>query len=321
MKKPLISIVVPVYNVEEYLPECVDSLLSQDYEPIEIILVDDGSPDRCGSICDEYANTYQNIVALHKANSGLSDARNYGMKYAKGDYICFVDSDDYVSEKYISHLYEAIESTDSDLAISWFKCVFDHENKKNNDIIQGIIKVSSKECLEKLLYQDGVETSAWGKLYKKELLNGLEYPKGKLYEDIPVTVEAIIRAESVSIIQNVDYFYRQRRDSIQYQSFNIRKLDCIAHIDNMRKRIEGIHPDLTRAIDCREYSALCNILFQIPSKSEVEIRKKLWNRLKMIRKSVLSNKKAKQKNRIAAFVSYFGFNIMSFVYHSTQARG
>ena len=321
MKKPLISIIVPVYNVEEYLAECVDSLLSQDYESIEIILVDDGSLDRCGRICDEYANTYTNIVTLHKANGGLSDARNFGMRYAKGDLICFVDSDDYVSENYISHLYEAIESTDSDLAISWFKCVFDYEGNKNNEPIKGLKKVSSKECLEKLLYQDGVETSAWGKLYKKKLLSGLEYPKGKLYEDIPVTVETIIRAESVSIIRNVDYYYRQRRNSIQYQSFNIRKLDCITHINDMRKRIESVYPDLESAIDCREFSALCNIIFQIPPKRETEIRVNIWNRLKIIRKSVLSNKKAKKKNRIAAFISHFGFKILSFVYHATQARG
>ncbi len=321
MDYPLVSIVIPIYNVEKYLRECVDSILSQDYNNTEIILVDDGSPDNCGRICDDYANSFSNVISLHKENGGLSDARNYGMKYAKGKYICFVDSDDYVSPQYISHLFDALRKTGADVSVSWFSNVYDYTPICERTNIRGLEKLSGKQCLERLLYQNGIEFSAWGKLYKRELLNGLEYPKGKLYEDILVTTEVMIRAENVAVINNEDYFYRQRKDSIQYQAFNHRKLDCVKHMDMLRNRIKQVYPDLDSAAACRQFCAINNILFQIPHHTDSDIQENLWNRVKELRGKVLFNNKAKKRIRIAAALSYLGKGLFSYVYHKTQTRG
>lgn len=321
MSEPLISVIVPVYNVEEYLQRCVESLLAQDYSNIQIVLVDDGSPDKCGDICDEYSKTYPNIMSLHKRNGGASDARNYGLKYAKGRYICFVDSDDYVTKHYISHLYTALVKTKADLSMSWFCCVYNSNGKKTSDRIQDLKIYTAKECIERLLYQDGVDTSPCGKLYKKELLGGLEFPKGKLYEDIPFTSEAILRSEYIAVISNVDYFYFQRNDSTQYQPFNRRKLDCIIHIRNMCRRVVALYPDLALAADCREFSALNNIFYQISEQKDDEIKNKIWNCIVKKRKNVLFNVKARKKARIAAALSFLGKKVISFVYHKTQYRG
>ena len=125
LEQPLISIIVPVYKVEKYLKRCVDSILTQTYQNMEVILVDDGSPDNCGAICDRYKETDNRVVVIHKKNGGLSDARNAAIPLAKGEYISFIDSDDWVSSYYVEHLYEAVAKCDADIGISWF------ENGKN----------------------------------------------------------------------------------------------------------------------------------------------------------------------------------------------
>lgn len=168
--KPLISIIVPVYKVEEYLCRCIDSLITQTYKYIELILVDDGSPDKCGDICEEYALKDSRIKVIHKKNGGLSDARNVALPIINGDYISFVDSDDWVSPYYIENLYNAIIKDESDLAISWFENVSEDKPIQSNagNLLDSYESTNSYGCLKKMLYQDGVETSAWGKLYKKD---------------------------------------------------------------------------------------------------------------------------------------------------------
>lgn len=319
----LVSVIVPVYKVEEYLPKCVDSLLKQTHRNIEIILVDDGSPDGCGKLCDSYAMKDSRVQVIHKENGGLSDARNVAIPKASGQYITFVDSDDWVSEFYVEHLYEAIKKEDSDLSCSWFENVFEGEKQANTPetSLSGYSCLDSQSCLKKMLYQDGVECCAWGKLYKKEIISDLRYPVGKLYEDIPVTYECMKRAQKIAVISNVDYFYLQRGASIQYQSFNPRKLDGVEHCREMMEAVKRDFPNLGKAAECRYLSTVCNILFQINDEKYKEEQRTLWEEVKKYRRDVLMNKEARKKARMAALLSYCGYPIMRDAYIRTQSRG
>lgn len=319
----LVSIIVPVYKVEEYLPRCVDSLLKQTYKNIEIILVDDGSPDGCGKLCDDYAARDSRVKVIHKKNGGLSDARNVAIPKACGEYIVFVDSDDWVSKYYVGHLYEAIKKDDADLAISWFENVYkDYQNNdEEQSHIEGYECLNSHECLKKLLYQDGVECCAWGKLYKRKIITNLRYPTGKLYEDIPVTYECIKRSRRIAVIENADYYYLQRNTSIQYQSFNPKKLDGVTHCHDMLEAVKENFPDLVPAAECRYLSTVCNILFQINDDRYQKERQELWREVKKYRRGILTDSEARKKARIAALLSFGGFHVMNIIYKTTQPRG
>lgn len=322
-EQPIISIVVPVYKVEKYLKRCVSSILKQTYHNMEIILVDDGSPDKCGAICDEYKKIDNRVRVVHKKNGGLSDARNVAIPLAKGEYISFIDSDDWVSPYYVEHLYKAVSMCHADLGISWFENVFERkslQSKPKKELIQYEC-MSNEECLKKLLYQDGVEVCAWGKLYKTELVKDLKYPIGKLYEDIPVTYETIKRSKKISVIRNVDYYYFQRADSIQNDIFNSRKVDGIEHCHNMMEAVKRDFPKLQNAAECRYFSTVCNILFQIKDKQYEEIRQALWSEIVKYRKNILFDTEARKKARIAAAISYMGYSLLAFTYKKTQWRG
>lgn len=158
--KPLISVILPIYNVAQFLPRCIESVCSQTYDNLEIILVDDGSPDDCGDICDKYAEKDNRIVVVHKQNGGLSDARNKGAEIANGEYITFIDSDDYVTDTYVEYLYSLIEKYHTRMSLCTHTVVFE----KGNNIIYGNGKdevLTTEICLERMLYDDVINTSAW----------------------------------------------------------------------------------------------------------------------------------------------------------------
>ena len=179
-----ISIIVPIYNVEKYLEKCIKSILSQTYKNLEIILVDDGSPDKCGMICDKYKEIDDRIIVIHQENKGLSGARNTGLKNANGKYVCFIDSDDYINEHMIETLYENLIKTGSDISICDFFQVKENENIKIKKIENAVKIMNKQECLKKLLYHKyKLDIVTWNKLYKQELFNNIEFPEGKIYED------------------------------------------------------------------------------------------------------------------------------------------
>ena len=179
----LVSIIVPVYNVEKYLSKCIDSILAQTYKNLEIILVDDGSKDNSGTICDEYSKKDKRIKIIHKPNGGISDVRNHGLKIATGDYIGFVDSDDYIAEDMFETLVSLLEKNDADISIVSF---YEYYNGKligvrENENVEIMNKV---EAIKELLIDRKIQSYTWNKLFKKELFDGLQFPVGKNFEDI-----------------------------------------------------------------------------------------------------------------------------------------
>lgn len=202
----LVSVIVPVYNVEEYLDECVESIVLQTYKTLEIILVDDGSTDRSGKKCDEWREKDERITVIHQKNMGLSAARNSGIDKCRGEWITFIDSDDAVSLDYVAYLYGLVQKYEVIVA----QCDRGdlQENKERNDIFEK--KINSCEFLLSSYYQ----TTAWGKIYKKELFEKERYPVGMLHEDMAVTYKLVYCARNVGVTNKILYYVRQRAGSI-----------------------------------------------------------------------------------------------------------
>ena len=186
--EPIISVVVPIYNVEPYLSTCIESIVNQTYNNLEIILVDDGSPDNCPQICDQWAGKDKRIVVIHKKNGGLSDARNAGINIAKGQYISFIDSDDYIEPTLYEKMLQAIINTGAEIACCG-RYVIDNDKQvlRTCHVMNGINKFDVESALREMLYANCIEEAAWDKLYKIDLFDNIRYPVGEINEDIVTT--------------------------------------------------------------------------------------------------------------------------------------
>lgn len=220
-ERPLISIVVPIYKVENYLDRCICSITEQSYRNLEILLIDDGSPDRCGEICDEWSRKDLRIKVIHKANGGLSDARNSGIERAQGEYIAFIDSDDYIEHEMIEKLYEAATRANVPIAACNYIYEFDANMDKHSKADPQVYQIQ-QECLASCyallkLMAEGKYTFgvvAWNKLYKKDLFESIRYPVGKIHEDEFVFHRLIYQSKNIVCIPYVGYHYLQRSNSI-----------------------------------------------------------------------------------------------------------
>lgn len=239
----LVSVIVPVYNVEKYLKKCVNSIINQTYRNLEIILVDDGSPDRSPFLCDEFAKKDSRIKVVHKENGGLSDARNAGIEVSTGDYLMFVDSDDYIAAQMCEKLLTAIEKANADLSICNFLYTSENpsevDNQRNmhmsipNEILTGRDIVENKLREGQRWYW----VVAWNKLYSRKLFAHVRFAKGKLYEDEFIFHKILLQCERVACVAEPLYFYVQRDGSIMSMGYKLQNLDkCEAFF----KRADGL---------------------------------------------------------------------------------
>ena len=209
----LISVIVPVYRVEAYLNRCVQSIVDQTYQNLEIILVDDGSPDQCPQICDHWAKTDDRISVIHKRNGGIPDARNAGIARASGSYIAFVDSDDFVDERFISCLYEQIRETGAEISCIHMQ-TFNAMEQIQRDTEQYETEIlSGAEAINALLDPTGFRSYTWNKMYKRALFEGVQFPVGRMLEDLAVTYRLFELCNRISYRPAKLYFYYQRPDS------------------------------------------------------------------------------------------------------------
>lgn len=222
---PHISIVVPVYNVETYLKECIESIRRQTYQNFEVILVDDGSSDQSGRICDEYAKIDKRVRVIHKANGGLSDARNVGIKIARGEFLTFIDSDDYISDNYLGVLMNAQQRYDADIVQGEMTKKCKKLGKTNPKFTVEVME--PKEAFRKLLCYKRPQVYACCKLYRKTLLlnNSIFYPVGRLNEDCATTYKMILQSNRSVFIPEIIYFYRTTENSILNSVFSIRRME------------------------------------------------------------------------------------------------
>ncbi|MEI5907738.1 glycosyltransferase family 2 protein [Bacillus spongiae] len=246
MNNLMVSVVVPIYKVEKYIHRCINSLINQSYKQLEIILVNDGSPDNCGEIVDEYARKDERIKALHKQNGGLSDARNYGMKYVTGGYTIFVDSDDWLEEKMIEELVRCSHELKADLVQSAFYYSYEDAllfDNRNYSITSDPLIMNNKEAMLELVKNEKVKNFAWGKLYKTEMIKDLSFKKGVLFEDVFWAHKVIKRVNKLVLIQKPLYHYFQRSDSI-VSTYSLRNLDMIEGLKERLQFIEMHYPEL-----------------------------------------------------------------------------
>lgn len=263
---PLISVIVPVYKVEPYLCKCVDSILAQTHTNLEIILVDDGSPDNCGAICDEYAKADPRIKVIHKKNGGLSDARNAGMDIMTGKYVAFVDSDDWIEPDMYRRLLEFLEHYDADMAFGGVA-----DDVVRNDTVE-TAKVSdygdtpfAEDKISAMKRYFNGSWAAWDKLYRAELFDGIRYPVGEINEDEAIVLHLLERCKQVCYTNEVFYHYMKRADgtSITSAAYSEKKTVWVKHCRDNLEFIREKHPELEEYALARYRGSLIWSLTQI----------------------------------------------------------
>lgn len=308
----LISIIVPVYGVEKYLRQCVDSVLAQTYSNWELILVDDGSRDACPAICDEYAAKDSRIKVIHQENGGVSAARYNGVLNAKGNLITFIDSDDEVASQYLSHLSNVMSSCEADcVGINYIQFT---ENKHKNKNVDGVPRtefLDKEKAVEKVLYQKISDTALWGKLFKKKYLTNDIFTDTCRYEDLASFFKIYLKGKNVAFCNISLYYYRQNPESYLHK-FNIGRVDVLDVTDRIVEYFgeKGEYPnkDLLRAAKDRRMSAHFNIfcLMSVNKYHDVNLEERCWSVIKKERLSSLLNPNVRLKNKMGAFLSYFG---------------
>jgi len=212
--KPRLSIIVPVYNVEQYLRKCVDSILNQTFKEFELILVDDGSTDGSSRICDDYKEKNDRICVLHKENGGLSDARNYGIDHSNGEYIAFVDSDDWIDNDMYESMMKPIIDYDADIVVCGHRVVTVDGQIEETVVFDKPILLTGVEATIEILKDERMPSFAWNKLYKKSLFKDIRFPKGMIYEDLAVVYRYFDMAKRVYVLNKVYYNYLRRPGSL-----------------------------------------------------------------------------------------------------------
>ena len=244
--RPLISVIVPVYKVEAFLQKCVDSIRNQTYECLEIILVDDGSPDNCGAMCDAFAAVDPRIRVIHKPNGGLSDARNAGIDIAQGEYFGFVDSDDWIEPD----MYETLLTTALRENVK-LVCSGRYDVYEGADRTLGLCPakdevISGEELAKRIFVWEGIDSAAWDKLYHRSLFRQIRYPVGRICEDLPTTYRIGLDAGRVAMVAKPLYNYFHRAGSITTAQMSDARLHVLEHTSFIQEDVQKNHPELVR---------------------------------------------------------------------------
>ncbi|MCR0206926.1 glycosyltransferase family 2 protein [[Clostridium] innocuum] len=277
---PIISVIVPVYNVERYLEKCIDSIISQSFKDIEIILVNDGSTDSSGAICNKYRSIDNRIVVLNKTNGGLSSARNMGIEYCTGKFITFIDSDDTVSENILEKLYYNLINNNCDISVCNVIDIYDDGSMLKNEFNFHEV-VSNQEAIRLELESRLTNGYAVAKLFKIELFDSIKFPKNKLYEDAFIILRLYAKTKKIFISTDQLYNYHRHNNTITTGNFKEKDFDCIkAH--------------------------LCNYEFIIsnyPSLEEQAYYRVIWSYLYILDKIILSNYEGRIKEEVISFIN------------------
>jgi len=259
--KPVLSVIVPIYNVEQYLTKCLESIVNQTYKNLEIILVDDGSNDNSPAICDEYAEKDSRVKVIHKVNGGLSDARNVGIQHSSGKYIAFIDSDDWIDANWCKVLIGNLVQEQADISVSG---IISESN--------GICKCLTSEYGNQVFSETGIEMMsryfqtawvAWDKIYKAELFDGIRFPVGEINEDEAIVLQLLEKCSKVVYTNEVFYHYIHRPSSITTSSFSPKKFAWYRHCRDNLAWIREHHPELTEAAAARYRGAILYSLTEI----------------------------------------------------------
>lgn len=312
-KHPLVTIIIPVYNSAKYLPSCLDSVLSQTYQNLEIILVDDGSTDESFRLVDDFAKSNSKIKTIHQENSGLSSARNAGLKIATGEYVTFIDADDQIEPTMIKDMLEAVQDTDSDIAVCSFK-----EKYPNNKITHFNPNSTFKkttyttvDALKAMLKEQGFMLSATMKLYPTRYFKDIEFPIGMLHEDVGTTYKLIKKANKIVFLPGEYYIYNHHESSI-INSFNNKKFDLIKLTDEMCDDLDKTYPELQNVTKLRRMRARFSILRQIPANHPR--KRSLQEYLRKHKTYITKNPEASRKDKLALKLTEISPRLLQLAY-------
>ena len=244
MEQQKISVIVPVYKVESFLDRCVQSIVDQTYKNLEIILVDDGSPDNCPVLCDAWAEKDSRVKVVHKKNGGLSDARNAGMAMATGEFMGFVDSDDWIAPDMYQHLRDLLEADGSDIAACGVEMVWEDGTPSRMLTKAGCCVLNQEEAMRAIIEESWLKQPVWYKLYKTAFIRDIPFPVGKYHEDVFWSYQAVAKAQKVSVSDKVCYYYAQRSGSIMGEGYSLKRLDAVEAKDQRLGFIRQNSPDL-----------------------------------------------------------------------------
>lgn len=284
--KPLLSVIIPVYNVEAFLTRCVGSVLNQTYDNLEVILIDDGSRDGSGGICDDYAARDSRVRVIHKENGGLSSARNAGLDAAGGDYIAFVDSDDWVEADAYAHMLSLMEKYSVKLVCGGR---YDVDGKTGQRRV-GLCpkkeeKISAEELAGRIFLWDNCDSSACDKLYHRSLLENFRYPLGKICEDVPVIYKIVLKAGEVAMSDKPIYNYYHRPGSITTTSVSAKNFDFPGHTAVIYPYIRENHPAIQNQARYFRVRSLTHVMLLLDS-SDIDTRKKYLSQYRQTRRQL-----------------------------------
>lgn len=299
-EKEMISVIVPIFNVEDVLNRCIESIVTQTYKNIEIILVDDGSSDKSGAICDEWERKDRRITVIHKNNGGAASARNYGLEIAKGEYIGFVDSDDYIAADMYELLLADMES-DIDVACCGTVTLYPDRMKVRPVLYDNAPRkmvFTNQEAVKELLLLKYLSFSPCDKLFRRELFNNIRFPVGKVCEDLPVIYECIKESRKIINIGQVKYFYCYRENSVSRKKFSKERISYILFARDIFRDVYYSYPLLREEAEARYITNVVSIMCQIKQCGMLKEYKKVYMRLKkfLFRRqfNILMNKHLKQ---------------------------
>ena len=311
MSEPLISVIIPVYNVEKYLDACMESVVAQSYQNLQIILVDDGTKDRSDAICDAWAEKDSRIQVIHQQNRGLSGARNTGIAAARGEYILFVDSDDVISPLLCQTLLDALG--EADMAVCDPVHVFPGKDWAYA-LSQTVTVMTSEEAIKTMWYQTGFLPSAWGKLYRRSLWQSRQFTEGRLFEDIDLMHEVLYETKTVAYTPARLYGYLHREDSITTKKFSVRDLDVLLIADKILAFVKD-KPALLPAARAYAVTAGLRIYLNAPQKPEFsQGLTKAGELVDTMGRQVLADPNIRRKNRIALQLYFNSKPLLRFVY-------
>ncbi len=309
---PRLSIIVPIYNVEKYLSRCIESILNQTFKDFELILVNDGSTDNCKEICEKYKRMDSRIIVANKKNGGLSSARNLGIDISKGDYIGFVDSDDFIDVHMYEILLNTINAYDSDIVICDYYKVNEYDIKKyekmksNNKDIK-VENINNIDAIERIITRDIKIVVAWNKIYKRSLFDNLRYKEGVICEDEFLAHRIFYKCNKVSIINQKLYYYIQRKGSIINSPFSSKDFDKIYAI---KDRVDFLNEKkITNLIDKAEKSFMdyfvWNYFTECQRLENIEYElKRLKKEFNSVFYRILDNKFISLNEKITLFILY-----------------
>ena len=318
MEKPLISVIVPAYNVEKFIGKCIDSILRQSFKDFEVLLIDDGAKDSTPEICDACAKKDSRIKVYHKENGGLSDARNYGIDRMQGKYVTFIDSDDYVDSGYFEYLYGLItQEEDIQIAICGKKSVREDENASPDpETFHEII--TGERAVQKMLCGHGSGHSAWGKLYSANLWKTVRYPKGKIYEDYATTYRVMALVDKAAWGNAAMYFYVQHIESIMHQKCSRRSLSLVDIADEETEFIVKKWPALKQEALARKVTSALKCLQNILNAKNEEFddyKQKIVEDVRRHKGELLASKKVALKTKIKIIALLLGERTFGFIYN------